>query len=123
MAVFSIDIYLIILFIGLFPYVAFLIRHYAQKDFPWHTYITLFITYYSSFGILLLVPIDIASVVIDRRSTIANSDPNYTSDVELLSPAYDTFFTILVIFGSFLLDFEEHYNNDGTDSFGHLCLK
>ena len=30
-----------------------------------------------------------------------------------LSGAYSTFFTIILIFGSFVLVFEEYYNTDG----------
>jgi hypothetical protein len=105
--------YLGIVMTLLIPYVIYLVWLYAEKGFPWHTYITLVIGYYASFGILLLVPIDIASIIIDRRSTSAHSDANYTFDVDTLSAAYDTFFTILLIMGSFILGFEEYYNTDG----------
>lgn len=44
-----------------------LVHLYAEPGFPWHSYITLTIGYFASFGILLLVPIDIAAVVIARR--------------------------------------------------------
>ena len=84
-----------------------------QPGFPWHTYITLFIGYYASFAILLLVPIDIASVVVDRRSNTIGSDSNYTDNKNVLSTAYDAFFTIILILGSFVLVFEEYYNTDG----------
>ena len=84
-----------------------------QPGFPWHTYVTLFIGYYASFAILLLVPIDIAAVVANRKSTTIGSDSNYSSNRNTLSTAYDAFFTIILILGSFLLVFEEYYNTDG----------
>ncbi len=106
--------YLGIILTGLIPYVILLVRYYAEPGFPWHTYITLVIGYYASFAILLLVPIDIASIIMDRRSTVSGSDANYNFDVDTLSAAYDTFFTIILIMGSFILGFEEYYNTDGA---------
>ena len=88
---------------------------YAEPGFPWHSYITLIIGYYCSFGILLLVPIDIAVVVVDRRSTASQQtgDSNYAANVHLLSTAYSVFFDLILVFGSFVLVFEEYYNTDG----------
>ena len=40
--------------------------------------------YYSAFAILLLVPIDIASVVINRRSTTNGHDSNYSDNIKVL---------------------------------------
>jgi ABC-type cobalt transport system substrate-binding protein len=74
----------------------------------------LFIGYYASFAILLLVPIDITAVIIDRRSTTTGSDSDYNDTVQTLSAAYDAFFTIILILGSFVLVFEEYYNTDGN---------
>ncbi len=107
--------YLGVIMTSLIPYVIYLVVYYAEPGFPWHTYITLVIGYYASFGILLLVPIDIASIVIDRRSTESGNDANYDFDVDTLSAAYDTFFTIILILGSFVLGFEEYYNTDGEN--------
>ncbi len=98
---------------ALIPYVIYIVWYFAEPGFPWHTYITNVIGYYATFAILLLVPIDIASIVIDRRSTASGSDADYNFDVDTLSLAYDTFFTILLILGSFVLGFEEYYNTDG----------
>jgi len=61
----------------------------------------------------LLVPIDIAAVVVDRRSTTVGNDSAYTDNQNVLSTAYDAFFTIILILGSFVLVFEEYYNTDG----------
>lgn len=91
----------------------FLVLYYAEPGFPWHSYITLSIGYFAAFGILLLVPIDLASVIVDRRSTLPLSETSYLSDISVLSSAYSSFFTILLIFGSIVLVFEEYYNTDG----------
>lgn len=61
----------------------------------------------------MLVPIDIAAVVIDRRSTTIGYDYNYSTNKATLSVAYNVFFTIILILGSFLLVFEEYFNTDG----------
>ena len=90
-----------------------IVVYYAEPGFPWHTYLTLIVGYFCSFGVLLLVPVDIAVVIIDRRSTFPLNDPTYNGHVKTLSAAYSTFFTIILIFGSFVLVFEEYYNTDG----------
>lgn len=90
-----------------------IVVYYAEPGFPWHTYLTLIVGYFCSFGVLLLVPIDIAVVIVDRRSTFPSNDPTYNNHVKTLSAAYSTFFTIILIFGSFVLVFEEYYNTDG----------
>ncbi len=105
--------YLGFILCALFPYVVYIVWYFAEPGFPWHTYITNIIGYYATFGILLIVPIDIASIVMDRRSRYSYSDPNYDFDVDTLSMVYNVFFTILLIMGSFVLGFEEYYNTDG----------
>lgn len=105
--------YLGIILTALIPVSIILVLYYAEQNFPWHTYITLVVGYYASFGILLLVPIDIATVVIDRRSTDTGSDSQYNYDVDTLSAAYHTFFIIILVMGSFVLVFEEYFNTDG----------
>ena len=54
-----------------------IVFRFAESGFPWHTYITLSIGYFVAFGIIMLVPIDIATVVFDRKSTFteAQGDP------------------------------------------------
>lgn len=101
----------------LFPAVVVIVLYYAEPGFPWHSYITLVAGFYAAFAILLLVPIDIAIVQSDRSSTDIGSDPQYDFDIDTLSTAYDTFFTMVLILGSFVLAFEEYYNTDGLFTF------
>mmetsp|Transcript_7381 Transcript_7381/g.10461 ORF Transcript_7381/g.10461 Transcript_7381/m.10461 type:complete len:1010 (-) Transcript_7381:824-3853(-) len=122
--------YLGIMLVAIAPLSLGIVLYYAEPGFPWHTYITLFVGYYASFAILLLVPIDIAAVVVDRRSNVIGSDSNYDSNKKHLSTAYDAFFTIILILGSFVLVFEEYYNTDGyftlggrlASSFKRMCI-
>eukprot|EP01035_Chromulina_nebulosa_P002873 gene2873-3925_t len=122
--------YLGVMFVAIAPLSIYLVLYYAEPGFPWHTYITLFIGYYASFAILLLVPIDIASIIVDRRSDTIGNDSNYTNNNHVLSTAYEAFFTIILILGSFVLVFEEYYNTDGyftlggkiASSFKRMCI-
>lgn len=114
----AIPAYLSIVLLFLFPVVVVIVLYYAEPGFPWHSYITLVAGFYAAFAILLLVPIDIAIVERDRFSTDIGSDPQYSYDIHTLSTAYDTFFTMVLILGSFVLVFEEYYNTDGYFSFG-----
>ena len=103
----------------LFFYAVVIVVYYAEPGFPWHTYVTCVIGYYVSFAILLTVPIDIATVIIDRRSQIITlSDPQYLAHVNTISLAYSVFFDIILIMGSVVLVFEEYYNTDGYFTLG-----
>lgn len=109
----SVNAYLAIILIFL-AYVCYrIVDFYAEPGFPWHTYPTLMLGYFASFGILLLVPIDIASVVIARRSTTSEITSHDNYDREVILAFYNTFFTIVLILGSVVLVFEEYYNSDG----------
>ena len=124
----SVKVYLGIVLFTLFPVCVFLVMYYAEPGFPLRTYITLILGYYASFGILLLVPIDIASIVFDRLSTESGSSPGYNADKLILSDVYNTFFTMVLILGSFVLILEEYFNSDGAlyifspSSFVRICL-
>lgn len=109
----DIAVYLAFMYTALILVCISIVVYYAEPGFPWHTYLTNIVGYFCSFGVLLLVPIDIAVVIVDRRSTFPTNDPTYNNHVKILSAAYSTFFTIILIFGSFVLVFEEYYNTDG----------
>jgi hypothetical protein len=107
----SIAGYLATLLILLFFGSVIIVLYYAEPGFPWYSYITQILGYFAAFGILLLVPLDIAMVIDHRRSDTTGS---YYYDIDTLGVFYDTFFTIVLILGSFVLVFEEYYNTDGT---------
>lgn len=111
MASVSIGAYLAVVLIFLFLACCTIVYVYAEPGFPWHSYITLTLGYYAAFGILLLVPLDIAVVVYDRRQTDSGT---YYYDIDTLGVFYDTFFTMVLILGSVVLIFEEYYNTDGN---------
>jgi hypothetical protein len=113
--VLGVEVYLGLMLLILLLFSIFIVYYFAEHGFPWHSYITLSIGYFASFAILLLVPIDIASVIISRQSK-HNSESTqelYDRCVAILNIAYNTFFTIIFFFGSFILVFEEYYNTDG----------
>lgn len=110
----SIEIYCGIVLVALFPLSVLIVLYYAEPGFPWHSYITLVLGYYAAFAIMLMVPIDIGTVVIDRRSTTTGSDPSYNYDKESLTTIYNVFFTMVLILGSAVLGFQEYFNTDGT---------
>ena len=107
--------YLSTLLTFLFGICVLIVFRFAESGFPWHTYITLSIGYFVAFGIIVLVPIDIATVVFDRKSTFteAQGDPTYEANRSEVGTAYAVFFNTILIFGSFVLVFEEYYNTDG----------
>jgi hypothetical protein len=109
----DIDAYFGVIYTLLLLTVVYLVWYYAEEGFPYITYVTLSIGYFAAFGILFLVPIDLAACVIDRRATNPNYLPIYQDHRDRISLAYNVFFTIILIFNTFLLVFEEYLNTDG----------
>jgi len=109
----SLNAYLTVILFVLAIVCVQIVRYYAEPAFPWHTYPTIMLGYFASFGILLLVPIDIATCVIARRGTSTELPENDRYDRTVLVSFYNTFFTIVLILGSVVLVFEEYYNSDG----------
>lgn len=91
----------------------YVVFYYAESGFPKITYCTCVIGYYCAFGVLLAVPIDIATVVMDRRTSSSSVTQSYTAHIEKLSSLYNFFFTVILIWGNVVLVFEEYYNTDG----------
>ena len=119
----SVEVYLGIILFFLFPLCVFIVIYYAEPGFPFRTYCTCVLGYYASFGILLIVPIDIASVVFDRLSKNIGDSPSYDADNNALSSVYNTFFTMVLILGSFVLILEEYFNSDGKNITFTLIIK
>lgn len=109
-----VETYMGVVFFMLAVYCVCIVFYYAEPGFPWHSYITLTIGYFAAFGILLLVPIDIANCVTERRVGSIDAYNTYVSNSNILSQAYNTFFSIILIFGSIVLVYEEYFNTDGT---------
>jgi hypothetical protein len=112
----SVAAYLTVMTVGLLPSCIYLVRYYAEPGFPWHEYITLTLGYYAGFAILLIVPIDIAFSIIDRRSTDSNLDGDstrYVYDLHVLSKCYNVFFTMVLILSNVVLVYQEYYVTDG----------
>jgi len=91
----------------------YVVFYYAEQGFPKMTFCTCVVGYYCAFGVLLTVPIDIATVVMDRRSTSETATLDYTTHIYKLSTLYNFFFTVILIWGNVVLVFEEYYNTDG----------
>jgi len=114
----SLAAYVAFILVILCPVCVFIVFFYAEPGFPWHSYITLIMGFYAAFGILLMIPIDIAVVISDRSSTSTGHDTDYDYHVNTLSDVYNTFFTVVLVMGSVVLVFEEYYNTDGYFTVG-----
>ena len=101
------------IFTGLLGLCCYIVWRYAEPGFPKLTFISNIIGYYVGFGIILVVPIDIASAIIDRRGVETGTSVEYEDNIQSLSEAYGFFFGMIVVFCGFYLVFEEYYNTDG----------
>lgn len=94
-------------------YVAYTMRTYASSNprlFAWHAYPTIFLAYFCSLAIVLIVPLDVSLTVISRRSIENESD--FEEKSSLLVKMYVTFF-LITQFGYNGLTFQERYNKSG----------
>ena len=93
------------------------VRKYADpKLFHWHTYSTVGIAYFCSFGIILLAPTDVALTVIGRRSDVTGesiSDSTYMEFHLKILTMYNVMFWPCIMMGSVVMPFQEIYNMDG----------
>jgi hypothetical protein len=100
-----------------------MIFYYAEAGTPIHTYVTVFMCYYSAFMFLLLIPADTGSTVFFRRGDLSEDegDKNYDDMIALLRPQYATYYIVITILSNSVLLFQEYYNTDGYFSFLSRC--
>jgi hypothetical protein len=113
----DVNAYLITLFVFVSIITSLIIFYYAESGTPWHTYITVFLCYFSAFAILFMVPIDVATAIEYRRYLGSEVFPKYYGYVDHMRPMYSTLFMIVTIQSSLVLVFEEMYNADGKYDF------
>ena len=104
--------YIGIMVVVLFLLSIFIVKYYAEPGFPMHTSVTVVICYFCAFGILLIIPPDIASAIVERNRTSSVDD--YYTNINFLSVFYNTLFVTILVMGSVVLVFQEYYNTDGT---------
>ena len=103
---------------GLFPFMGLIavktVNAYAEADFPRHTFVTLYIAFFCSFSMFMLIPIDIASTVRDRNAAVQiDSTSKYKDDTGMLSTIYFVFYVVLLLWNNIVLAMQEYYNTDG----------
>jgi len=90
----------------------YITKHYAEPDTPKSTFATLRLGFFVSFALVFTIPIDIASVVVDRRENVDPQGRLYTNDEKVISVFYNVFYlTVLTL--SMVLSFQEYLNTDG----------
>ena len=99
-----------LLFIGciIFTYV------YSEPNINKATFVFVVLCYFCTFGILMIVPADIASVIMDRQigSDILSFD-TYLGHISQLNDVYNAFFISILILTSLILSWLEYYVTDG----------
>ena len=109
----NVNSYLITMYVFVSVMVAWIIFYYAEAGTPWHTYMTVFLCYFSAFCILFMIPIDIARIHENRNYDGSDYISRYEDSVDLLRPIYKTFYLIVTIQANIVLIVEEMYNSDG----------
>ena len=101
--------------------VIIMLFYYAEAGTPIHTYVTVFMCYYSAFMFMFLVPADVGSTVLYRRGSLSGEDSNYNDMVDLFRPQYETYYLVITILSGSVLLFQEYYNTDGYFTVGDRC--
>ena len=109
----SVNQYVAIMVIVLVAISIIIVKFYGEPGFPLHTSFTVVICYFCAFGILLIIPADIASVIVERNSK-SSDEGGYYNVIQILSVFYNTLFVTILVMGSVVLVFQEYYNTDGT---------
>lgn len=102
--------YISTIFTMVFLSCCYLVWKFAETGFPKMTYITCIYGYFCTFALLLIVPIDLAAVLIDRRN---NNETEYSRNFHDLVGSYNSVFIPILILSNLVLVFEEYYNTDG----------
>lgn len=113
MAYVSFPGYLAVMLMFLAGYIAYTMRTYASANprlFVWHAYPTIFLAYFCSLSIVLVIPLDVSLTVISRRSI--DNEADFEDKSGILVTMYVTFF-LITQFGYNGLTFQERYNKSG----------
>lgn len=102
----------------LFPLVVYAstktVNFYAEPDFPNHTFLTLYVAFFCTFSMFMLIPIDISSSIRDRNAVAQkNTTSKYKDDTSILSTIYLCFYVVLLTWTNLVLAMQEYYNTDG----------
>lgn len=82
-----------------------------HKVFPFHTYPTVFVQYFCAFGIILLVPLDLAVTIIGRN--FESEQSYYDKNIHTIINMYLSLYWPTLILSNVILVFQEQYNMDG----------
>ena len=102
--------YISVLWVLLAVFVALFLRTAANpKLFSWHVYLTCFLAYYCSFGIIILCPLDLAMTMAARRE----EDSDGVRSRRTLINAYAACYWPCFVLGSFVMGWQEMYMQSG----------
>jgi len=91
-----------------------LVYYYRDPRMNKVTSVLCVLTHFCTFGILFTVPMDIATVVTDRRIVSEESSvESYVYDILQLNQVYNALFVIILVMTSAVLVFMEYYDTDG----------
>lgn len=108
----NVPAYLSIMWLFLAGLTAFIMYQYPDyKNFPWHSYPTIFIQYFCAFGIILLVPLDVSVTVMGRN--LSTGHEYYNNNINTIIDMYLSLYWPTIILSNVVLVFEEIYNGSG----------
>jgi uncharacterized membrane protein len=72
----------------------------------------MFLAYFCALGVLLILPLDVSTTVVSRRSL--DNEKDFQDNSQTLRRMYTTFFIILQVLGGVVMVIQEAYYRDGT---------
>lgn len=105
----NVSVYLSIMWIFLAGITTYIMYYYPNhKNFLYYVYPTIWLEYFCAFGILLLVPLDLAITIIGRKH------PNYYySNINIIVDMYLSLYWPTLVLSNIILVFQEMYNASG----------
>jgi hypothetical protein len=83
--------------------------------FKIHSYITISIAYFCAFGIILLVPVDVAMTITSRKQILTPGEQNpFEPGSKKLVKLYESLFWPTFVLGTIILTYQELYVENGN---------
>lgn len=108
----SIIVYLVLL-IPVVAYASYrLVNHYAEDGTPKYAYLSLYVGFFTTLLVTLLVPIDVGCTMVLRTG---NFEPiaHYRRDRAVFLGMYEGLYVFILIWGNVVMYYFEYYNTDG----------
>jgi hypothetical protein len=88
------------------------VEQYAESDTPMYARISLYIGFFTTFEVVLLLPVDIGCTLVLRAEEIRPIN-HYLRDRKAFLDLYENLYMVILFWGNVVMYYLEYYNTDG----------